>query len=280
MTIQWYPGQMAKARLYLKKMLKLIDLVVEVRDARIPESSQNPEIDKLVGYKPRLVILNKQDLADQELTGIWLKSLKKNNVEAISISTLHGQGVGKVLSFIRKFGSEQQLKNRRGKPLRIMVVGIPNVGKSTFINKLSGRKAAKTGNRPGITRGEQWVRVAEGIELLDTIGLLWPKFDSPEVAFKLAVTGAIKYELLDDYALAVKLLEYMVVKVPKRLEERYKFTLAEDPRGEDLLLEIGRSRGAIKPGGEADPERAAEILLVDFRLGRLGEFTLDIPPLT
>ncbi len=280
MTIQWYPGQMAKARLYLKKMLKLIDLVVEIRDARIPESSQNPEIDKLVGNKPRLVILNKQDLADRELTAIWLASLRKKNVEAISISTLQGQGVGKVVSFVRKFGQEQRLKNRRGKPLRIMVVGIPNVGKSTFINKLSGRRAARTGNRPGITKGEQWVRVAEGIELLDTIGLLWPKFDSPEVAFKLAVTGAIKYELLDDYALAVKLLEYIVAKVPERLQERYKFTPGEDARGEDLLLDIGRSRGAIRPGGEVDPARAAEILLVDFRLGRLGEFTLDVPPLT
>lgn len=280
MTIQWYPGQMAKARLYLKKMLKLIDLVVEVRDARIPESSQNPEIDKLVGNKPRLVILNKQDLADQELTTIWLASLRKKNVEAISISTLKGQGVGKVVSFVRKFGQEQRLKNRRGKPLRIMVVGIPNVGKSTFINKLSGRRAARTGNRPGITKGEQWVRVAEGIELLDTIGLLWPKFDSPEVAFKLAVTGAIKYELLDDYALAVKLLEYIMAKVPERLAERYKFTPGEDVREEDLLLDIGRSRGAIRPGGEVDPARAAEILLVDFRLGRLGEFTLDVPPLT
>jgi ribosome biogenesis GTPase A len=280
MTIQWYPGQMAKARLYLKKMLKLIDLVVEIRDARIPESSQNPEIDKLVGNRARLVILNKQDLADQELTALWLASLKKKNVEAISISTLQGQGMSKVLSFVRKFGQEQRLRNRRGKPLRIMVVGIPNVGKSTLINRLSGRGSARTGNRPGITKGEQWVRVAEGIELLDTIGLLWPKFDSPEVAFKLAVTGAIKYELLDDYALAVKLLEYMVAKVPERLQERYKFTPGEDARGEDLLLDIGRSRGAIKPGGEPDPERAAEILLVDFRLGRLGEFTLDVPPLT
>lgn len=280
MTIQWYPGQMAKARLYVKKMLKIIDLVVEVRDARIPESSQNPEIDKLVGNKPRLVILNKQDLADQELTATWLKYLKRTNVEAISISTLHGQGMSKVISFVRKFGEEQRLKNRRGKPLRIMVVGIPNVGKSTFINKLSGRKAAKTGNRPGITRGEQWVKVAEGIELLDTIGLLWPKFDSPEVAFKLAVTGAIKYELLDDYALAVKLLEYMVAKTPERLQERYNLTPGEEARGEDILLEIGRSRGAIRPGGEADPNRAAEILLVDFRQGKLGDFTLDVPPLT
>ena len=206
MTLQWYPGQMAKARLYLKKMLRLIDLVVEIRDARIPESSQNPEIDALVGDKPRLVVLNKEDLADRELTTLWLLYFRKRGVDALSLSTFRGQGVKKVTTFIRSRKGQMRGRFQGTRPLRIMVVGIPNVGKSTFINRLSGRRVVRTGDRPGITRGEQWVRLARDIELLDTIGLLWPKFDSPEVAFKLAVTGAIKYELLDDYALALKLL--------------------------------------------------------------------------
>ncbi len=280
MTLQWYPGQMAKARLYLKKMLRLIDLVVEIRDARIPESSQNPEIDALVGDKPRLVVLNKEDLADRELTTLWLKHFRKRGVDALSLSTLQGQGVKKVTSFIRSRKGQRRGRFQGTRPLRIMVVGIPNVGKSTFINRLSGQRVVRTGDRPGITRGEQWVRLARDIELLDTIGLLWPKFDSPEVAFKLAVTGAIKYELLDDYALALKLLEYLREQAPGSLKERYGLEGVEGVQAEELLLGIGESRGALKRGGEAEPERAAEILLVDFRQGKLGNFTLDVPPLT
>lgn len=281
MTLQWYPGQMAKARLYLKKMLRLIDLVVELRDARIPESSKNPEIDQLVGGKPRLVILNKEDLADQELTALWLKHYKKRGMDALSLSTLERQGgMRKVTAIIRSRKKKRQARFQGTRPLRIMVVGIPNVGKSTFINRLSGRRAVQTGDRPGITRGEQWVRLARDIELLDTIGLLWPKFDSPEVAFKLAVTGAIKYELLDDYALALKLLDYLREQAPGSLSARYGLTGLEEATGEELLLRIGAARGALKKGGEAEAERGAEILLVDFRQGKLGNFTLDAPPLT
>ena len=281
MTINWYPGQMAKARQNIKKKLKLIDLVVEIRDARIPESSKNPEIETLLGNKPRLVILNKEDLADGEATQLWQSSLEKHDhITTLSVSAQTRGGVRKALDFIKDFREKRQEHLTRNRPLRIMVVGIPNVGKSTLVNRLSGTGRVRTGNRPGITKGEQWIRLTSGIELLDTPGLLWPKFDNPEVAFKLAVTGAIKYELLDDYALAVKLLEYLLEGFPNRLHERYRLEALDLLPPEDVLQAIGRNRGALRTGGVVDIERTAELLLVDFRLGRLGQFTLDSPPLT
>ncbi len=279
MNINWYPGQMAKARTNIIKKLKLIDLVVEVRDARIPDSSKNPEIDKIIGNKPRLIVLNKTDLAKDEVLLSWERFLQRKGYKTVCMSSINGKNIKKVINYLKNFKPTNQALLRRNKPVRIMVVGIPNVGKSTFINRISGRRTVRIGDRPGITKGEQWIRVTTGIELLDTPGLLWPKFDNPEVAFRLAITGAIKYEILDDYALAIKLLEFLVEEIPEKLEDRYKIDNIRSGTT-NILKRIGETRGAFKAGGIVDMKKAADFLLADFRLGRLGKFTLDSPPLT
>ncbi len=274
MDLHWYPGQMAKAVTNIKKKLKLVDLVIEVRDARIPDSSKNPAIDDILQGKKRLIVLNKEDLADESMTARWKNLLDKAGFNAVLVSSASGKGIKKIPTLLKSLASADKPAFRKNMPLRLMVVGIPNVGKSTLINKISTRAATRTGNRPGVTRGEQWVKLVSGMELLDTPGILWTKLDDQEAAFKLAVTGAIKYELLDDYNLSTKLLQYLVEKHPDRLKERYSLeTITEEP--EKLLLRIGKNRGALLPGGRIDTDKAAGIVLVEFRQGKLGRFTLD-----
>ncbi len=278
MDINWYPGQMAKAKAGIISKLKYIDLVIEVRDCRIPESSKNPELEQIISGKKHLLVLNKKDLAQEGATRNWETYLNNYGLKTISVSTTKGYGLNKCLEIIKSYSlSRTGLKGK--KPFRAVVLGIPNVGKSSFINKLSRRSMARTGNRPGITRGEQWIKLPQGIELLDTPGLLWPKLDDREAALKLALTGAIKYELLDEYGLAIKLLQYLVSEDSAGLKARFgekNTDFFEDPKG--LLQAIGTARGAVMQGGRIDENKAAEILLAEFRQGRLGRFTLDLLP--
>lgn len=278
--IQWFPGHMAKAKRQVQEALKLVDVAIELLDARIPVSSGNPMIDQILGKKPRLMILNKSDLADPALTKQWLKVLERPQVKAVAVDTLKGEGLKEVPRAAAELVAEQMArlaaKGRRPRAIRCMVLGIPNVGKSSFINRLVGRRATKTGDLPGVTKGQQWIRTEGSLELLDTPGILWPKFEDPEVGYKLAVTGAIKEQVFDVYEVALKLLAWLAETNPNKLKERYKLSeLAEDnPR---LLSDIGARRGMLVSGGVVDELKAAQLILREFREGTLGRYTLDIP---
>ncbi|HHX77588.1 MAG TPA: ribosome biogenesis GTPase YlqF, partial [Firmicutes bacterium] len=242
MEINWYPGQMARAKAAIISKLKYIDLVIEVRDCRIPESSKNPELEQIISGKKHLLVLNKKDLAQENATRSWETYLHNLGLKTVSVSATKGFGFNKCLKIIKSFSlSRSGLSGK--KPFRAAVLGIPNVGKSSFINRLSRRSMARTGNRPGVTRGEQWIKLPQGIELLDTPGLLWPKLGDREAAVKLALTGAIKYELLDDYALALRLLQYLISEDPAGLKSRFGEKISvffEDPKS--LLQAIGTAR--------------------------------------
>lgn len=278
--IQWFPGHMAKARRQVQDALKLVDVAFELLDARIPVSSGNPMIGEILGNKPRLIILNKSDLADPNMTKKWIKKLERPGIKAIAMDTIKGEGLKEVPKAAAALAAEQMAKlaakGRRPRAIRCMVLGIPNVGKSSFINRLVGRKATKTGDLPGVTKGQQWIRTAGSLDLLDTPGILWPKFEDPEVGFKLAITGAIKEQVFDIYDVSIKLLQWLVENNPEKLKERYKLTdLA--PELPTLLKDIGARRGMLIAGGEVDTFKAAHLVLKEFRDGILGRYTLDLP---
>ena len=280
MQLQWYPGHMAKTRRLIEDNLKLVDVVVEITDARIPFSSRNPCFDDILGRKPRLVVLNKSDLADRNVTKLWLDWYKENRTEVIPISCTTGAGIQNLSLAARSLISER-LEREKAKGLnrtvKIMMVGIPNVGKSTLINRLVGKASAKTGDRPGVTRGKQWLRLKNEIELLDTPGILPPKFEDKNVAQNLAYTGAIKDEIMNIELLAYSLLDYLKVYYPELLAQRYKIECSEDEEGYELLDKIGRKRGCIISGGEIDSERAANLVIDEFRACKIGNISLERP---
>ncbi len=280
-NIQWFPGHMKKTERQIKESLSLVDAVAEIADARIPDSSRNPELSGIVGAKPRLILLNKCDIADKDATEKWIKHYKEQGITAISLDCRSGKGVENFVRTVKVLLADRlesyDKKGMVGKPLRIMVVGIPNVGKSSFINRMSKMVKAKVADRPGVTRGNQWFKIDDRLELLDTPGVLWPKFDDQAVGEKLAFTGAVKDDVIDVELLAVRLLEYMTKEYPKRLSERYKVEpeLFKEPY--DLLCEIGKKRGMMVRGGEVDTLRAATVLLDEYRGGKLGNITLEMP---
>ncbi|RJQ40849.1 MAG: ribosome biogenesis GTPase YlqF [Nitrospiraceae bacterium] len=278
-TIQWYPGHMVKARRLVQDNLKLVDMVVELLDARIPLSSRNPNIDDVLGNKPRIIVLNKADLADDSQTEKWKKYFQENNGSiCIPLDSQQGKGINSLIGTAQDRADEVNArlaaKGRKPRPVRLMMVGIPNVGKSSLINRLAGKGSARTGDRPGMTRGKQWIKVGKGLELLDTPGILWPKFDDPEIGFKLAVTGAIKDEIINIEQVTLKLLDYLILKYPENLRTRYKLEeLEEDPA--ETLRKIGAKRGCLVMGGNIDTLKTAVIVLNEFRAGKIGLFTLD-----
>lgn len=281
MNIQWYPGHMTKTRRQMENDVKLVDLVAEVVDARIPISSRNPDIDAMVGERPRLVIFNRTDQADPAMTARWLACFKENGFGVLETDAKSGKGVNQfstaAKSVLRDKLAAWKAKGQVGRPIRAMVVGVPNVGKSTFINKVARRKSAKASDRPGVTRGKQWVSVDASLELLDTPGILWPKFEDETTGLHLAFTGAVKDEVTDVEGLACALLELLRGRYPKALEERYKMTDMEGLQGWELLEDCARKRGMLVSGGETDSERMAKVLLDEFRGGKLGRFTLETP---
>jgi ribosome biogenesis GTPase A len=280
MTIQWFPGHMAKARRQVEEKMKQVDLVFELLDARLPLSSRNPLIDEVVKEKPRVILLTKSDLADPAVTRRWSEAFRQDGVKVLPIDTLSGTGIKQIPIISRELVKEklatQAKKGIRLSRIRAMVLGVPNVGKSALINRLSGRSIAKTGDRPGVTRAQQWIKMGDGMELLDTPGILWPKFEDPDVGLRLAASGAIKEEILPIEEVGLYLMSTLAQWYPSALEERYKLENLSDD-GLVLLEEVGRRRGCMRRGGEVDLERAAEVVLRDFRSGRLGRITLEFP---
>lgn len=279
MNIQWYPGHMVKTKRQIQETLRLIDVVIELLDARIPISSRNPDMDELIGSKPRVVLLNKCDLAEEHITREWIGCYKRKGITAFDVDSISGKNINRVYGIVREAVSDKFDKNIQkgivGKPVRALVAGIPNVGKSSFINKISARAGTKTGDKPGVTRSNQWIKVNKDFELLDTPGILWPKFDDEKVALHLAYTRAIKDEILDTEELAVKFVEELMHIKPAALMDRYKIEIAED--GLNTLLEIGKRRGCIISGGEIDTLRTANIIFDDYRSGKLGRLSLERP---
>lgn len=278
MNIQWYPGHMTKTRRQIEADLKLVDAVCEIVDARIPISSRNPDIDAICANKPRLIVLNRSDLADWDVTKSWMQYFRSQGIAAIATDCKSRRGINEFLPAVRSVLKEKIARNaERGmnKPLRIMIVGIPNVGKSTFINQISGRKGAKAENRPGVTRGKQWVTVDSSLLLLDTPGILWPKFEDPEVGMMLAYTGAVKENVIDTEELACHLAERLNRYYPQVLLDRYKVQMPSDTPGYMLLEEAGRKRGFLLARGEINTERMAKVLIDEYRSGKLGTFTLE-----
>ena len=281
MNIQWYPGHMTKTRRMMEENLKLVDAVCEILDARIPISSRNPDIDAICGTKPRLVILNRIDMADPAMVKKWAEYFKSRGMAVLLADCKSRKGINGFVPAVRQLLSEKLRryaeKGQVGRPLKIMVVGIPNVGKSTFINQIAGRKGAKAENRPGVTRGKQWVTVDTGLLLLDTPGILWPRFEDPEVGIRLAYTGAVKDDILDIETLAYHLMEMLWKRYPDAVRARYKIELPEDADGTALLEAAGRKRGFLISGGEIDLERMSKVLLEEYRSCKLGRFTLESP---
>lgn len=280
MTIQWFPGHMAKARREVTEKLKLIDVVIELLDARVPLSSRNPMIDEIIAHKPRLILLNKADLADPVYTKEWTVYFEQKGATVLSIDSQLGKGVQQISPACQKLASPmiEKMKARGMKPraIRAMILGIPNVGKSTLINRLATKKIAKTGDRPGITKQQQWIKVGKELELLDTPGILWPKFEDPVIGFRLAATGAIKDEILDFQDVALFVLNYLKGAYPDRLKDRYKLTSIPE-EGIALFDEIGKKRGFLLSGGYIDYDKTAEIILRELRSGKLGSITLERP---
>lgn len=282
-TIQWFPGHMAKTRRAIKANLKLVDAVVEIIDARTPMSSRNPEIDSLASSKPRIVLLNKCDLADSKATSAWVNYFKKENVTALAVDCKSGRGLNKLIPVLKSTVLKELMDKRKrngmaGSPIRLMILGIPNVGKSSLINRLAGGKRAKVEDRPGVTRVKQWVKLKDNTEMLDMPGVLWHKFEDQSVAVRLAFTGAISDDILDIETLAMKLLVYLAGNYPDSLKGRYKIEIDENDSGLVLLEKVGRKRGMVISGGEINTERAAITVLDEFRSGKLGQITLELPP--
>ena len=281
LNIQWYPGHMTKTRRMMEENLKLVDAVCEILDARIPVSSRNPDIDAICGNKPRMIILNRMDLADPEMVKVWSEYFRKKGMAVLATDCKSRKGINAFVPAVRSLLAEKLQryadKGQTGRPLKIMIVGIPNVGKSTFINQIAGRKGAKAENRPGVTRGKQWVTVDQGLLLLDTPGILWPKFEDPEVGMRLAYTGAVKDDILDVESLSCSLARMLWTRYPDVIRTRYKVDMPMDAEGWELLEAAGRKRGFLVSGGEVDLERMARVLLDEYRSCKLGKFTLETP---
>ena len=280
LNIQWYPGHMTKTRRQIEADLKQVDAVCEIVDARIPISSRNPDIDAICGNKPRVIVLNRMDLADPNATRQWATYFKNKGMTVVMTDCKSRKGIADFTPAVRSACKEKIARDQaRGmnRPVRLMVVGIPNVGKSTLINQVSGRKGAKAENRPGVTRGKQWVTVDTGLLLLDTPGILWPKFEDPEVGMMLAYTGAVKEGVIDLEELAYRLMELLHKFYPQTLLERYKVEAPAGTPGWELLEMAGRKRGYLISGGEVNIERMAKVLIDEFRSGKLGKFTLEMP---
>lgn len=277
-TIQWFPGHMTKARRKIAEQLKLIDAVAEVVDARIPVSSRNPDLKDIIGDKPHIILLNKCDMADDSATKKWIEYYKNQGIYAIPLDCKTGKGISAFKDTVKTVLADKlesyRAKGMVGKPLRVMVVGIPNVGKSSFINRIAGGSRAKVENRPGVTRGNQWFSVDKELELLDTPGVLWPKFDDNTVGEHLAFTGAVSDRIIDTELLAMRLLELLIPLYPNLLDERYKISdFPEDSY--DALCLLGKKRGMVIRGGETDTERAANMLLEEYRNCKIGKITLE-----
>ncbi len=280
LDIQWYPGHMAKARRMLAESVKLVDVVIEMVDARAPASTRNPDFDDLFGTKPRVVVLNKADLADPEATRAWIRAYRARGWDAISFSANAGKGVKEAVSLVERAARpvvERMKAKGVNKTVRAMIVGIPNVGKSTFINRLRGSAAAKAGNRPGVTRGKQWIVVGPYLEFLDTPGMLWPKFEDKEAARRLAFLGSIRGEIMDNERLSAELLEFLRDRAPEGAKARLKIDMDGEKSGEQLLEEACRRRGWLLPGARPDTERASALILDEFRSGKMGRLTLEAP---
>ena len=281
LNIQWFPGHMTKAQRMIEDQMKQVDAVCEILDARIPMASRNPDVDRLAGSKPRLVVLNRIDLADPNATAQWRVWFKARGCAVLETDSRTGKGVksfaGAVRSVLKDTIEAYAAKGQVGRPMRVMIVGIPNVGKSTFINQVARRKAAAAGDRPGVTRGKQWITVDKGLELLDTPGILWPRFDSQEVGELLAITGAIKAEVLDRETLASNFMLRLSRVAPSAVEQRYKFLPDPSQDGYTLLQQAAKNRGFLISGGEVDTERMAAVLLDEYRSGKLGRLTLELP---
>lgn len=278
-NVQWFPGHMAKTRRLIKECLPSVDAVTEILDARMPISSSNPELNELIGNKPLIVLLNKCDVADENATRRWLNYFNEKGIYALAVDCKSGNGLNKYAPLLREVLKDKiasnEAKGMIGKPLRIMVVGIPNTGKSSFINRMAGRNRAKVADKAGVTRHNQWFVIENGIELLDTPGVLWPKFDEPKIGDRLAFIGSVKDEVFDSETLAVRLLEVLSRDYPDRLSERYKIDDFSELEAYEILELIGRKRGMMMRGGEIDTLRASIMLLDEYRAGKLGRITLD-----
>ena len=281
MNIQWCPGHMAKTRRMIQEQLGHMDAVCEILDARIPSSSRNPDVEELTAGKPRLMVLNRVDLADPAGTRQWRDYFRGRGFAVLETNARTGQGTRQFPAAVRGLLADKlaayAAKGQTGRMVRVMILGIPNVGKSTFINQVARRKTAKAEDRPGVTRGKQWVPVDQSLELLDTPGMLWPKFEDPGVGFRLACTGAVRDEIMDLEELAARLMAYLGEYYPQALADRYKVEPEAEDSGYALLEKAGRKRGFVLRGGEIDTERMSRILLDEFRGGKLGRFTLELP---
>ncbi|MDR3759582.1 MULTISPECIES: ribosome biogenesis GTPase YlqF [Enterocloster] len=281
MNIQWYPGHMTKAKRAMKENLKLIDLVIELVDARVPLSSRNPDIDDLGAGKARIVLLNKADLADEALNRRWAQWFTERGMHVVKIDARNKGTLKQIQAVVQEACKEKIERDRKrgilNRPIRAMVVGIPNVGKSTFINSFAGKACAKTGNKPGVTKGNQWIRLNKTLELLDTPGILWPKFEDQQVGLKLALIGSINDEILNRDELALELVSFLNRRYPGVLAERYQLENAGDCDTTQVLEQVARQRSCLAKGGELDLPKAARLLLDDFRSGRLGRITLEEP---
>ena len=279
MNIQWYPGHMTKARRMMQENIKLIDIVIELLDARVPISSRNPDIDELANNKYRLVILNKCDLADDKVNDRWQKYFEDKGIRVVKINAKSGQGMKNITELIKEACKEKIERDRKrgiiNRPIRAMIVGIPNVGKSTFINSYAKKACTKVGNKPGVTKGKQWIKINKNVELLDTPGILWPKFDDETVGKNLAYIGSINDDILQKVELSCELISFLVKDYPGALERRYQ--VDESMNTSEILENIARNRGCLQKGKEVDYEKAAAILLDEFRGGVLGRISIERP---
>lgn len=279
--IQWFPGHMTKAKRMMEAQIKLVDVVVEMLDARIPRSSTNPMLQNVLGNKPKVIALNKIDMADSAKTELWLEKLKNSGLPVCKIDCATGKGVKQLISAIQLAAKpviDKWLKKGvRNRPVRVMIVGIPNVGKSTLINRLVGKNKVMAADKPGVTRGQQWVTIAKGLELLDTPGVLWPKFEDPSVGFALAATGAIKEDVFDRQDAVQLLLDFMLQKYPEALASKYAVAIEAGETAQTVMAKIATARGCLKAGGMLDLDKVDQLVLRDFRSGRLGRFTVDQP---
>lgn len=282
-TVQWFPGHMAKTRRLIKESLSMVDAVTEILDARIPLSSRNPEIEQITAGKPRIILLNKCDVADERITREWINYFERKGFTALPVDCRSGKGLGAYRPAVRKVLAEKiksnEQKGMAGKSLRVMVVGIPNTGKSSFINRMAGKNRAQVADRPGVTRHNQWFNIGNGIELLDTPGVLWPKFDDPSVGDKLAFIGSVKDTVLDSETMAVRLIDVLKKEYPNTLSQRYKINGIDFAKTEsfEILELLGKKRGMLISGGEIDTERASVTLLDEYRAGKLGKISMETP---
>src|SRR5690625_528213 len=277
--IQWFPGHMAKAQKEMKQQLSLVDVVIELVDARAPAASQNPMLQEFIKNKQKIIVLMKKDLADKDATDTWLTHFQHQNIEAVAVDVDNRQDISRLIDIVYKTGRKQQekmiAKGVKERSVRALIAGVPNVGKSTLINRLANRKIAKIGDRPGVTKHQQWIKVQNQFELLDTPGILWPKFENELIGKKLAAIGTIKFELIPTQDIAAYILQYVYVEQPERLYERYHLEDVDDMW--ETFEQIGKSRGALESGGHVNFDKVADIILQDFRGSRLGKITLELP---